>query len=267
MGVAQRGNMHLEIVDESLESATTLARLWRLLMAGQLFIEATYCLEGRCFGVVARRARQQPARAESVEILERVFESESQKAVAYELGLSIATVATHSASVLDSICTKHLVSRAPIIVVMAALAARGVPLGSARFDEARSDGRWVLSVEVPAKSLRNRLSQAEYEVAQLTIEGASHAQIAQARASSVRTVANQLASVFQKLDASGRAALRTKAIHEYAALQARSTPPASVPINTVALPALRGLDACWERSPGARSRPDALPMIGTAAGG
>ena len=52
-----------------------------------------------------------------------------------------------------------------------------------------------------------KLSEAEREVVLLVLQGHSSQQIAEARGTSARTVANQLASVFRKLGVSGRGEL------------------------------------------------------------
>jgi DNA-binding NarL/FixJ family response regulator len=187
-----------------------------------LFVSHSRCLNGRCFAVVERGSGLRRARPSGVRILERIFHGESQKALANELGLATATVACHSMRALRLLSRQHRVSRAPIILVMAALAARGLPLQAARFEEQHSDGRWVISVEVPARSLRARLSRSEWEVARLAIEGHTHVEIAQARGTSVRTIANQLAAVFEKLGTFGRAELRAQAVREAAADHAPS---------------------------------------------
>jgi DNA-binding NarL/FixJ family response regulator len=54
------------------------------------------------------------------------------------------------------------------------------------------------------------LSSAELEVARLAVEGLSNAQIAERRATSVRTVANQMASILQKLRLSSRRQLAAR---------------------------------------------------------
>lgn len=51
------------------------------------------------------------------------------------------------------------------------------------------------------------LSAAEREVARAALEGLSNGEIAAARGTSVRTVANQLQSIFRKLGVSGRTEL------------------------------------------------------------
>ena len=210
-------------IDRSLEPVTDLARLWRLLLDGELFVRETVCTEGRCFAMLEHASGGQPARPRGIALLERVFQGESQKFLAYEHGVSVATIAAHSANALCAMVTRHRVSRAPIIVVMAAAAALGAPLGRARLEQVADDRSFSVSVEVPGRSLKDRLSPGEWDVARLSIEGESHSGIARVRGRSPRTVANQLASAFHKLGVSGRASLRDKAIREYAAEQLRAS--------------------------------------------
>jgi DNA-binding NarL/FixJ family response regulator len=62
----------------------------------------------------------------------------------------------------------------------------------------------VLSYALPE---RLQLTRAERQVAVLLLEGKSHAEIARTRGSAPRTVANQVASLFQKLGIHSRAEL------------------------------------------------------------
>jgi DNA-binding CsgD family transcriptional regulator len=57
----------------------------------------------------------------------------------------------------------------------------------------------------------DQLTGAELQVAAALVEGASNQQIAIARGSSVRTVANQVASIFRKLGVRSRADLAATA--------------------------------------------------------
>jgi DNA-binding CsgD family transcriptional regulator len=202
--------------DPSLSESIDLALVWQRLLEGRLFVCDSWCLDGRCFVVLERGCGLRLPRPSGVQILERVFDGQSQKALANELGLATATIACHSMRALKAFSRQHRVSRAPIVLIMAALAARGLPLGAARFEELYPDARWVISVEVPGRSFRERLSHSEWEVARLAIEGQAHVEIARARGTSVRTIANQLAAVFEKLGTFGRAALRAQAVREAA---------------------------------------------------
>lgn len=63
----------------------------------------------------------------------------------------------------------------------------------------------VLSYPVPRPELPPSLSAAERIVALALLEGLSNSDIAKARKTSVRTVADQVASLFQKLGVRSRA--------------------------------------------------------------
>jgi DNA-binding CsgD family transcriptional regulator len=63
----------------------------------------------------------------------------------------------------------------------------------------------VLSFPISTPSLPPSLSAAEREVALHLLEGRSNAQIAASRRTSVRTVANQVASLLRKLEVRSRA--------------------------------------------------------------
>ena len=62
----------------------------------------------------------------------------------------------------------------------------------------------MLSFPLPPPTLPPSLSGAERAVALALLEGSSNSEIARARRTSVRTVANQIASIFQKLGVRSR---------------------------------------------------------------
>jgi DNA-binding CsgD family transcriptional regulator len=66
---------------------------------------------------------------------------------------------------------------------------------------------FVLSLPSPVARLPAVLTDAERHVAALVLDGLSNRSIAEMRGTSVRTVANQIASVFRKLNVTGRAEL------------------------------------------------------------
>jgi DNA-binding NarL/FixJ family response regulator len=190
---------------------TDLALLWRGLTSATAFISQSYYADGRCFAEVDTLGGRRPARRDYVELLQRAFEGESQKSLACELGVSVATIASYCSQSLGAMCAGTWVSRAPIILVMAALAAAGERVQPAR-RERLSDSHYLISVQTPGARLRSVLSESEWAVARLSIEGRCHASVAASRGTSLRTIANQLAAVFTKLKVSGRAELRAKAI-------------------------------------------------------
>jgi DNA-binding CsgD family transcriptional regulator len=208
---------------EDIDRSTDLATLWHQLCDGDLFIKETWCDGGRCYATVQAPTRRARPSAKQLHTLERVLVGESQKSVAIDLNVSVTTVATAAMLALSGLMTRRRVSRAPILLVAAALAARGLPVDRCRFERRHDDVSWTISIAVPGETLRTRLSPAEAEVAVLSIQGASHQGIAQARGTSVRTVANQLASVFGKIGVHGRSELRAHAVTELSDSQRRSS--------------------------------------------
>lgn len=79
--------------------------------------------------------------------------------------------------------------------------------GDVRVTRFRHRGVRGIALSVPLPSPPDRLTEAELEVARLAVEGLDNKSIAARRGTSVRTVANQLASVYRKLGVSSRAEL------------------------------------------------------------
>lgn len=65
----------------------------------------------------------------------------------------------------------------------------------------------LLSLPIPTAQIPPGLTAAEQEVALAVFDGASNQEIADARGVSVKTVGNQLESIYRKLDVSSRAEL------------------------------------------------------------
>lgn len=76
--------------------------------------------------------------------------------------------------------------------------------------ECEGGTRLVLSFPLRPARWPECLTQAERAVAELVLDGASNAEIAAARGTSRRTVANQIATIFRKLDASSRVDLAAR---------------------------------------------------------
>ena len=74
----------------------------------------------------------------------------------------------------------------------------------------RGDEHIVLSFPLDAPVVPPSLTKAERAVALLVLDGRTDAEIAAARGVSKRTVANQVASIFRKLDVSSRVELATR---------------------------------------------------------
>lgn len=82
----------------------------------------------------------------------------------------------------------------------------------ARVQRARFGGEEIIVLSTPlhvedgrpARGTRAKLTPAEHEIARMIRAGLSNAEIAAARGRSVRTIANQVASLLQKLHVASR---------------------------------------------------------------
>ncbi len=191
-----------------------LANVWTDVTSGrQRVVDSFYC-EDVAFMVLEQRIPPAwfglPGRRRNIGILERVLLGQAQKAIALDLDLAPSTVAFSVSESLQALGLTRRVCRVPTLLVAAAHAARAATeLRVARLERLQHAGTsyWVLSAPRPDVELGRVLSPAEYAVARLLVEGLSHAEIAASRRASARTIANQLATAFQKLGVSGRSEL------------------------------------------------------------
>lgn len=213
--------------DAASERAIPLSDIWHGLTLGKTKVLDHFMTDDRCF-VIAASARffVNPERPcpRKLDILESIFLDGNPKGVAFDFGLAVSSVATLTKQSLNSMGIRCTLRRVPPQFVMASFAAKDVVLGSqARLSQLDLLGSVVsvISVPRPDTGLSPLLSPAECIVTRLFVEGKTHSEIATLRGSSTRTVANQLASVFQRLRVSGRLRLiRTLATR--AALHSRS---------------------------------------------
>ncbi|HKO49936.1 MAG TPA: helix-turn-helix transcriptional regulator [Polyangiaceae bacterium] len=198
-----------------VEERASLSALWTELVSGLCKIEHTEFTQQTCTVVVTRAHRlsgEEGARLSSrdTEILERALLEGVRKSVAADFGLcpsSIAEILRRCFVFMGLSCWP---SRIPLLLVMAAHAKyapdsqRGAKL---LLSQNQQFPRQTISVARPDNELSAWLSPAEYAVTRLLIEGKSYQEMAKLRATSKRTVANQLASAFHRLGISGRAEL------------------------------------------------------------
>jgi DNA-binding CsgD family transcriptional regulator len=201
----------------AIDEGASLSALWTELVGGLCKIEHTEFTQHTCTVTVTRSHRLSGAGAEGArlsardtEILERALLEGVRKSVAVDFGLcpsSIAEILRRSFVFMGLSCWP---SRIPLLLVMAAHAKhapevqRGAKLLIAQNQRYT---RQSISVARPDAQLSEWLSPAEYAVTRLLIEGKSYQEMAKLRATSKRTVANQLASAFHRLGISGRAEL------------------------------------------------------------
>lgn len=202
----------------ALAADTTTARgfelstLWLDACAGRLCFVDTFFSAERCYGIARRLpagARRRPLSKHRQEILERILLGNRAKVVALELELSPSTVAGTLTHCLSYLGFPQSPDRLPLLLVMAARAARSTAHFHARTSPLVSaDGELeVVSVPRPTLKLAEALSGAEREVTVRVVEGLDHEAIARMRGTSKRTIANQIAAAYRKLGISGRAEL------------------------------------------------------------
>jgi DNA-binding NarL/FixJ family response regulator len=92
----------------------------------------------------------------------------------------------------------------PAIRAAPTLAPRGMRAAKFRFGD---EDLAVLSFPLPEVVLPESLTDAEREIARALLDGSSNAEIAEARGTSARTVANQIASLFRKMKVQSRGEL------------------------------------------------------------
>ena len=82
-----------------------------------------------------------------------------------------------------------------------------VPLPQGAWAEAFGDDLALLAFPLPEADLPDALTIAEQEVALQVYAGASHREIAETRGVSVKTIGNQIESIYRKLGVSSRVEL------------------------------------------------------------
>lgn len=190
-----------------------LAAVWDELLAGTCKVESWSHAENTWSMVVARQPgavapRGGGLRARDVEILEQALLCGVRKMVAVDVGLSCSSIAVILQTCFQFMGLECLPSRIPGMVVAAAHARHHqASKFQSRSRAERQFPKQTITVPRPDRSLAAWLAPAEHAVINLLIEGMTYAEIAQARDTSIRTVANQVASGFRRLNVSGRAEL------------------------------------------------------------
>ena len=193
-----------------------LSRVWVAIRSGAALVRGIEQTADRLYITLERR---KPRAAVSrivrrrLDVLERLLLGDSGKVIAYDLDVSMSTIATDRILACRSIGLDATSSRKPMLLVMAVHAAFGFVDPFAHVQETNAN-QTTLSIERPERHVASRLTTTELEVLSDIVDGFSHAEIARRRCRSIRTIANQLASIFHKLRVSGRASLLAKLARE-----------------------------------------------------
>jgi DNA-binding NarL/FixJ family response regulator len=135
-----------------------------------------------CRGTRLPRRQQQ--------VLDMFAQGKSQKEIGFDLGIAGSTVATHLRKALDRLSIER-----QLVPYAASVLRDGAELPED-------------AGHVPLPSV---LTSAEADIVRAVLRGASNAEIARVRGRSVRTVANQIASMFRKLSVGSRSELYARA--------------------------------------------------------
>jgi DNA-binding NarL/FixJ family response regulator len=223
--------------DLAARDELNLAVLWRELARGVSVIVDGFFSEDRCYLVLALKTNDKgaPIQGRRLEILEAVLGGLRQKHIAIDFKLAPSTVALNSRLGLEDLGVDGKPSRAHPLLMLAAKAGTEPSVQFARCATfvAHGDREFrVVSVRRPDAQLAKALPPAELSVIRMLIEGLSYQEIAAARGTSTRTIANQITAVFRRLRVSGRNELVQRLFAE----QAKSAAHRVVSAETLAPP-------------------------------
>lgn len=198
--------------DQRAMTEVDLALIWRQLVQGLAVVEGAFFDESRCglvLSTVGSRPAAMPLTGRLLWILEAVLSGSGQKTVAIELDLAPSTVALNIRVALERLGVEGRPSRVNPVLMLAATAASRHALVPATASYFERDGveLQVLGVPRPDLALCHQMPAGELNVVRALVEGRSYADIATMRGTSDRTVANQLAGAFRRLQVSGRSEL------------------------------------------------------------
>jgi DNA-binding NarL/FixJ family response regulator len=199
-----------ELADAHSTTPVDLQLVWKSLVSGALRISTCFFSTTRC-GIVMT----EPAATGAVlsgrrrEILERILCGTGQYCVALELHVAPSTVALNARLALEGLGVAGRPSRAHPLLMRAAAAARERQSSSASLSFIPdADCRQLRVIGIPRPddvlARTGAMPAAELEVIRHLVEGRSYAEIAALRGTAERTIANQIATAFKRMNVSGR---------------------------------------------------------------
>lgn len=195
--------------NSGLEPTTNreLAEAWHDLILGRARIVAAYATRSRHFLELVNYGSDRtcgPLDSRSVAVLDLILSGTQQKVIAADTKRSASTVSATAQRAMLELGLECQVSRFPMLLkVMYRSWQILKPTGTRDQDQNLGTPR-IINIFRPDACLQRRLSPSEYEVARDLVDGLRQDQIALRRRTSQRTIANQVANVYQKLRVSGR---------------------------------------------------------------
>jgi DNA-binding NarL/FixJ family response regulator len=196
-------------LDANITGQSSVLPRWRDLTQGRSRVADGFFTSDRCYLLLAPASRHvRPIEPRRLAILEAVLRGAPQKCIAIDHRLAPSTIALHAKLALENLGVLDRPSRThPLLMRLARSASKPAEARCSNlYVQAGREFR-VLSMPRPEQALFDVLPFAELEVIHHLVEGLSYQDIAERRATSCRTVANQISAVFRRLQVSGRNAL------------------------------------------------------------
>jgi DNA-binding NarL/FixJ family response regulator len=195
--------------NSGLEPTTNseLAEAWDDLVSGRARIVAAYATRTRHFLELVDCSRDRTGCTldfRSVTVLDLILSGAQQKVIAAETKRSASTVSGAAQRAMRALGLDSNVSRFPMLLKVMYRAWQMLRPTRVREQTPNVGMPRIVNIFRPDACLQQRLSPSEYEVARDLVDGLRQEQIARRRRTAKRTVANQVANVYQKLGISGR---------------------------------------------------------------
>lgn len=199
-----------------------LATLWEMLVSGEVQIVQAFCSPSRCFAILRKRPSSGAARSvvssRDLRIFTRVLLGEPQKVIGFELKLSPSSITSAASACARAMGVESRARRVPMLLLLAAAAAEdGNIAATARVGPFvyRGVEYQVVSTVRPDPGIWPELTPSERDIIMLLAERRTNAEIAAERSTSIRTVANQLATIMRKLGSNSRTHVLSKLVKEW----------------------------------------------------
>jgi DNA-binding CsgD family transcriptional regulator len=188
-----------------------LSTLWHDLIGGRVcIIDSFFSADRSYLSLSLEQPLRRRPRESYFRLLQTVLTGVAQKSAAIDADVAPSTVAAACKQALAYIGLDCRPSKVPPFIYLLAYAARDPKLAvNARVcDIEHPEGSFrTLAAPRLEGTVAHYLAPAEIAVMRLSLEGKSHAEMAHIRGTSIRTIANQLASVGTALRTSGRSSL------------------------------------------------------------
>jgi DNA-binding NarL/FixJ family response regulator len=194
--------------NSGLEPTTNseLAEAWDDLVSGRARVVAAYATRTRHFLELVDCSSDRTCALDwrSITVLDLILSGTQQKVIAAETKRSASTVSGTAQRAMRALGLESQVSRFPMLLKVMYRAWQIQKPMRARAQAPNAGMPRIVNIFRPDACLQGRLSPSEYEVARDLVDGLRQEQIARCRRTAKRTVANQVANVYQKLGVSGR---------------------------------------------------------------